>query len=368
MPDSSLPRTGRSTAGLTLPLALAMGLLLAACDAEDDAEAEVPVRPVRAVTVTEQTVGATVTLAGTVESKVQVDLAFRIGGLVAERRVDVGNRIEAGQLLARLDAADEENGLRAAAASLSAAEGQLGEARDNYDRQRQLYDRGFVARAALDRAETALTNTTSQVDAARAQYLIAERRLNDTALYADAPGVVTSVGAEPGEVVPAGRPILQVARDDGVDAVFDVPAAILESSPVDPEVSVALSQTPSVRAEGRVREISPRADPVTGTFRVRVGLIDPPSELRLGSTVTGTARFGDVNTIEVPATSLTRSETGPAVWVVDPDSLTVSLRDIEVDRFLPASVTIASGIAPGDLVVTAGVQALRPGQPVRLPR
>lgn len=368
MPDSSLPQPGRFIAGLTLPLALVMVLQVASCKTEDDAETEVPVRPVRVVTVTEQTVGSAVTLAGTVESKVQVDLAFRIGGLVAERLVDVGDRIDAGQILARLDAADEENGLRAAAASLLAAEGQLGEARDNHDRQRQLYDRGFVARAALDRAETALTNTTSQVDAARAQYLIAQRRLNDTALYADAPGVVTMVGAEPGEVVPAGRPIVQVARDGGIDAVFDVPAAILETSPANPEVSVALSQSPSVRAEGRVREISPRADPVTGTFRVRVGLIDPPAELRLGSTVTGTARFGDVNTIEVPATALTRSDTGPAVWVVDPDSLTVSLRDIEVDRFLPASVSIASGIVPGDLVVTAGVQALRPGQPVRLPQ
>lgn len=356
----------RLSATSALSLAVVAIVLLAACKTEDDSEADLPSRPVRAVTVTEQTLGNTVTLAGTIESQVQVNLGFRIGGRVLDRLVDVGDQVDAGQVLARLDPEDEENGLAAAEASLAAAEGQLSEARDNYDRQRHLYDRGFVARAALDRAETALTNTTSQVDAARAQLMIAKRRLNDTVLQSDAPGRVTMIGAEPGEVVQAGRVIVQLARDGGIDAVFDVPATALEASPTDPAISVALSQRPSVQAEGRVREVSPRADPETGTFRVRVGLIDPPDALRLGSTVTGTAFFGDVDMIEIPAMALTRSETGPAVWVVDPDDLTVSLRDVEVDRFLPASVSIISGIVPGDVVVTAGVQALRPGQSVRL--
>lgn len=358
----------RPAAALPILLAVAGLSVLVVCKTEDESEAEVAARPVRTVTVTERTVGTTVTLAGTIESQVQVDFGFRIGGRLAERLVDVGDHIEAGQVIARLDPSDEENGLRAAEASLIAAESQLTEARANFERQRQLYDRGFLARAGLERAETALSTANAQVDSTRAQYLIAKRRLNDTELQADAPGRVTATGAEPGEVVPAGRMIVQVARDGGLDAVFDVPAAVLDSAPADPEVSVALSQTPSVSAEGRVREVAPRADPVTGTFRVRVGLINPPDALRLGSTVTGTAIFGNVSAIEVPASALTRSETGPAVWIVDPGSLTVSLRDIEVERYLPAAVSVAGGLAPGDVVVTAGVQALRPGQAVRLPQ
>ena len=160
--------------------------------------------------------------------------------------------------------------------------------------------------------------------------------------------------------------IVQVARDGGMDAVFDVPAGMIEQSPSDPEITVALSQTPSVSAQGRIREVAPRADAATGTFRVRVGLIDPPAELRLGSTVTGTTTFDAVTGIEIPATALTRAEGSPAVWVVDQGAMTVSLRPIEVGRFLPASVAVAGGLAPGDVVVTAGVQALRPGQTVRL--
>ena len=351
---------------IRLVLALSLAVFVAACE-EPEEEKVAEARPVRVVVVEERLAGDTVSLAGTVESQVQADLGFRIGGRMMERLVNVGEPVGAGDLLARLDPTDEENGLRAAEASLAAAEGMLSEARATYDRQRQLYDRGFAARAAYERAEAALTTANAQADAARAQFGIATRRLNDTALYADAPGVVTATGAETGEVVTGGRMIVQIARDGGMDAVFDVPAGVLESSPTDPEISVALSQTPTVNAQGRIREVAPRADTVTGTFRVRVGLINPPVEMRLGSTVTGSAIFGETSAIEIPATALTRADGTPAVWVVDQAAMTVSLRPIEVARFLPASVEVAAGLQPGDVVVTAGVQALRPGQLVRLP-
>jgi len=355
-------------AGLTrLAFATCFLAALSACN-EDDAAAEVAeARPVRVVTVETRVEGETVSLAGTVESQVQVDLGFRIGGRMAERLVSVGDAVTAGQLLARLDPTDEENGLRAASAGLAAAEAQLAEARSNYDRQRQLYDRGLLARAGYERAEAIFDTANAQVKSASAQYDISARRLNDTSLYADAPGLVTAIGSEPGEVVQSGRMIVQMARDGGRDAVFDVPAGLIEASPADPEITVALSQSPTVVAQGRIREVSPRADAATGTFRVRVGLIDPPAELRLGSVVTGRALFGETSAIEIPASALTSSDGSPAVWIVDQATMTVSLRTIEVDRFLPVSVVVASGLEPGDMVVTAGVQALRPGQEVRVP-
>lgn len=360
----SIPSQVRPAIRIVLVLGLA-GLVAGCVETDEVAPAEA--RPVRVVTVEERASGDVVSLAGTVESQVQVDLGFRIGGRMLDRLVNVGDTVEAGQALASLEPVDEQNGLRAAEANLAAAEAQLSEARSTYDRQRQLYDRGFLARAGLERAEASLTTATSMADAASAQYGIATRRLNDTALYADAPGVVTAVGAEPGEVVTAGRMVVQIARDGGKDAVFDVPAALIETSPADPEITVALSQTPSVSTKGRIREVSPRADTVTGTFRVRVGLIDPPAELRLGSSVTGQAVFGETGAIEIPATALTSADGQPAVWIVDPAASTVSLRVIEVGRFLPASVVVAGGLVPGDVVVTAGVQALRPGQLVRVP-
>jgi RND family efflux transporter MFP subunit len=339
--------------------------LLTACSREEE-KSEPEIRPVRTVTVEKREAGETVSLAGTVESQVQVDLAFRIGGRLIERNVTVGDKIKAGQLIARLDPTDERNALRAAEASLIAANGQLSEARLNYDRQRHLYERQIAARVAFERAEQVFTTAQAAVKAAEAQVGLAQQRLDDTELYADAPGVITARGAETGEVVQPGRMIVQVARDEGKDAVFNVPANIRAASHPDPEVTVALSLSPDVTAKGRVREIAPRADAATGTFRVRVGLIDPPTEMRLGSTVVGRTTFARHAGIELPASALTSSSGQPAVWIVDPKSMTVVLRPIGVARFNPGSVVVSDGVTPGELVVTAGVQALRPGQKVRL--
>lgn len=331
---------------------------------EETTEAET--RPVRTVTVEKREAGENISLAGTVESQVQVDLAFRIGGRLIERTVNIGDTIKAGQLIARLDPTDERNSLRAAEAALIAANGQLSEARINYDRQRHLYERQIAARVAFERAEQVFTTAQAAVKAAEAQVGLAQQRLDDTELSADAPGIITARGAETGEVVQPGRMIVQVARDDGKDAVFNVPANIRAASHPDPEVTVSLSLSPDVTARGRVREIAPRADAATGTFQVRVGLIDPPAEMRLGSTVVGRTTFARHAGIELPASALTSKDGQPAVWIVDPKAMTVSLRSIGVARFNPSSVVISDGVAPGELVVTAGVQALRPGQKVRL--
>lgn len=206
----------------------------------------------------------------------------------------------------------------------------------------------------------------SAADAAEARVGTAEEQLAFTELYADAPGVVTAVGAEPGEVVAAGAMVVTVARQGGRDAVFDAPERLLRQSPPDPVVTVMLTSDPAVRAEGRVREVTPQADPVTRTFRVRVGLIDPPADLRLGSTVTGEIHLGRAAGVELPASALVESGGGPAVYVFDTETGEVRLRPVQVASFDLASVLIADGLADGETVVTAGVQALRPGQKVRL--
>ena len=167
-------------------------------------------------------------------------------------------------------------------------------------------------------------------------------------------------------MVQAGQPIFTVARQDGRDAVFDVPAQVLRGAPADSIVTIALADDPSVTAKARVRTVDPQADPVTRLFRVRLGLIDHPDAMRLGATVTGRLQLEGGAGISIPASALTSTDRQPAVWVVDPQNLTVALRNVEVQRFDPATAVISSGLEPGDVVVTAGVQALHPGQKVRL--
>jgi len=187
-----------------------------------------------------------------------------------------------------------------------------------------------------------------------------------TRLVSDVSGVVTATGAEPGEVVAAGRMIVQIAREGERDGIFDVPAQMKDAALAYPSITVALTLEPKVTASGRVREVSPRADPVTGTFRVKVRLIDPPAAMRLGSTVTMRMKVAGESGYIIPASAVIRSDRQAAVWIVDPKNATVSARNVDVRTFDERSVVVAAGLNPGDVVVTAGVQALRPGQKVRL--
>ena len=325
-----------------------------------------PVRPVRTTTVERPVDGETISLTGQVRAKDQVNLAFRLDGRMIERPVNVGDVLTAGRIVARLDPQDQQNALRSAQANLTSAEAALTQAGLTFSRQQDLVQGGWTTRAKFDEAQQAFLTAQAQVDSAQAQVHIAQDQLSYTVLSADAAGAVTAVGAEPGEVVHAGQMVVQLAQAGGRDAVFDVPEELIRTGPRDPLVELALSNDPQVRASGRVREVSPQADSATRTFRVKVGIINPPEAMQLGSTVTGRIKLSPPPGLEVPASALTEADGRPAVWVVDPPSQTVSLRNVDVLRYDPASVVVSKGLESGELVVTAGVQTLHPGQKVRL--
>ena len=294
---------------------LALLALLSAC--QRTAEAPAPeIRPVRAMTIDKRATSGTVALTGTVQAQTEINQSFRIDGRLVERTVDVGDNVKPGQLIARLDPQNEESGLQSARAQLAGANAQLVEARSNYNRMGELVVEDAVSRAQYEQAKALLQSAEAQVQSVQGQLNLAQNRLSYTRLFSDVAGVVTARGPQPGEVVSAGRMIIQVAREGARDAVFDVPAQIKDRAPLDPEVTVAVARAgtpaaargpdiavtlgtdPSVTAKGRVREVSPRADPVTGTFAVRVRLIDPPAAMRLGSTVTGRIQLDAVSGID----------------------------------------------------------------------
>jgi RND family efflux transporter MFP subunit len=357
----------RHFGGRYVPLIGAALVLIALAGCRPEQKAAAPdIRPVRYMKVEMFPGGETVSLTGTIQAESEVNLSFRIDGRLVERRVDVGATVKAGQLIAVLNPENEESGVAGARANVAAANAQLVEARNSYERHKELLAQNFISKARFDQVAAAFQSAQAQRNAAQSQLDIASNRLGYTRLVADAPGTVTAVGAEPGEVVQAGRMVVQLARQGGRDAVFGVPPRIKDAVPANPEVTVSLTSDPKVTAQGRVREVSPRADPATGTFAVRVGLIDPPTAMRLGSTVTGRTKLGGEAGFDIPVSALTRDAGQPSVWVVDPATKAVSQRPVEVLRNDPARVIIGKGLKEGDLVVTAGIQALRPGQTVRL--
>jgi RND family efflux transporter MFP subunit len=341
-----------------------LGLPLVGC--KEPPSSVVQDRPVRTVTVERGAEAETVTLTGQVLAKDKESLAFRVDGRMIERPVRMGDVVKIGQVVARLDAQDQQNALRSAEANLAAAEARLTQAKSTFWRQQQLLQNGWTTRAQYDQAQQALQSAAAEVDSNQAQLRAKRDQLSYTVLVADASGAVTSVGAEPGEVIHSGQGIAEVARDGGRDAVFDVPAQLIRTAPRNPVVEIALANDPKVTATGQVREIAPAADAATRTFKVKVSIADPPVDMQLGSTVTGRIHLAPPPGVQVPATALTEANGHPAVWVVDPGSLVVSARNVDVPRYDPASVVVSHGLNLGDVVVTAGVQVLHPGQKVRL--
>lgn len=328
-------------------------------------QAEEP-RPVRTVTIQRAADGETVSLTGQVRAREDASLAFRIDGRMIERPVHVGDTLKGGEIVAVLTPQTERNALLSAQATLRADEAVLTEARLTFARQQALLKGGWTPRAKFDAARQALLAAQAQVDSARAQVGIARDQLGYTVLFADAPGVVTAVGAEPGEVVRAGQMIVRVARQGGRDAVFDVPEQLMRTGPRNPLVRIALTNDPHVQALGHIRQVAPQADPVTRTYEVKVGIIDPPMAMALGDTVTGSIKLPAPPGFQVPPSALIEENGRPAVWVVDPLTRIVFLQNVEVLRYDPSAVLISHGLEPGEVVVTAGVQVLRPGQKVRL--
>jgi RND family efflux transporter MFP subunit len=353
-------RVAAALAGVALMVALA------ACGDQQSSAPPPLVRAVQAIKVERKPSGETVTLTGQVKAQDTVSLAFRIDGKMLERRVSIGDHVAPGEIVAQLDEQNQQHALRSAQADLAAARAGLGQAIGVEARQRELLGKGFTTQVSYESGKQQLESSRAQVDSAEARLRTAQDQLAYTTLQADAAGTVTAKGAEPGEVVRAGQMIVQVARQGGRDALFNVPAQLIRIAPRDPVVDVALSDDPTIHAKGRVREVSPEADPATRTFQVKVGLIDPPAAMRLGATVTGTTVVNPAPVIEIPATALTEANGRPAVWMIDSANDTVELHNIEIGRYGPNSVIVAQGLEDGDTVVTAGVHTLRPGQKVRI--
>ncbi|MBR0867569.1 RND family efflux transporter MFP subunit [Bradyrhizobium diazoefficiens] len=356
--------TSRQAIALTL-MAAASASVLAACDRQVETKESSP-RPVRTTTIEKRESLVPLTFTGRIEAEDEVSVAFRISGRLLANDTRLGDRVEAGQLLAQLEPQNELSTLRQAKAALSAAQGQLTQARNHYERQETLLAQGWTTRANFEAATQARQTAQSQVEAAEAQLSSAHDLVSFTELRADAPGKITATGPSAGEVVQAGQMIARIARQDGRDAIFDVPAQMVRSAPADVQVTVSLTDDPKITARGRIRQIAAQADPVTRTFEVKVGLTDPPAAMRLGATVNGRVETSSGPVIDIPATALTRINRQPAVWIVDPSTNLVSARNVDILRFDQAQVIVSQGLDAGEIIVTAGVQALHPGQKVRV--
>ncbi|GKW43393.1 MULTISPECIES: efflux RND transporter periplasmic adaptor subunit [Pectobacterium] len=345
---------------------LLSAVFLSGCDSADDAPVPPPVRPVKTQLVMPAMNREPVSLTGEIRPHEETVLGFRLDGRVLNRLMDVGASVKRGDVIATLDARDSENQLRSAQADLASAASAERLAKSNFSRMKTLAPGGAIARVQLDEAQANWDAAVSRRESAQATVKGAQERLSYTQLTAAQDGVITTVSVNPGQVVSAGQEVVRLASLDGRDAVFDVPERLVNPSLPSRVIRVSLLSEPSVQAEGRVRDISPQADPVTRTFRMRVTLTSPPAAMVLGASVNGAIQQSDTAVIELPASALTRQGDKPAVYVVNAEAHTVRLQPVTIARYSDTAIFVAEGLKQGDRVVTAGVSKLRPDEKIRL--
>jgi RND family efflux transporter MFP subunit len=346
-----------------------LALLLLACAplaACGEPAAPKPRAPFSVVTQTLQpeSFASDITLTGTVRAQVQSELSFRISGRVIERKADVGQHVEADDVLARLDPAEQEADLKAAQAGLAGAEATMRQADAAFERQKSLLASGYATQAAFDLSERAQRTAAGSLDAAKAQVAAAQDALSYTYLRAGHPGMITARNIEVGQVAQAAQMAFTLAQDGPRDAVFAVYESVFSHKLSTPSIFLSLVGDPAVKTAGRVREVSPVVDAKTGTVQVKVE-IDPKGPLLpLGAAVTGAGKVLLDDVFVLPWTAMSARDGKPAIWTVDLADKTVHLRPVSVARYERERIILDGGLKAGETVVVDGVKFLREGQAV----
>jgi RND family efflux transporter MFP subunit len=340
-------------------------LPLAGCDGPAQPAERLPLN-VLAQKVVYQPYDLSVTLTGAVRARVQTELSFRVSGRVIERKGDVGQHVDADAVLARLDPSEQQADVEAAKAALEAAEATMRQAAAVYDRQKTLLAKGFTTQANYDAADRSRLTAVGSLDAAKAQLGSAKDALTYTQLRAGHAGVITDRFIEVGQVAQAGEPAFGFAQDGPRDVVFAVYESVIAEHRGTTNVQLSLVSDPKIRAMGRVREVSPAVDAKNGTVQVKVEIEAGAPPMPLGAAVTGEAQWRDEDVVILPWTSTATKDGQPAVWVIDPTTMAVSLRPIVVELYEKEKTVVRSGLKAGELVVTAGGKFLREGQVVRI--
>jgi RND family efflux transporter MFP subunit len=347
------------------PLTLLMvAALLAGC-AKPQPEPPL-VRSVKTTTVAAASPQLTQTYSGEVRAQVESRLGFRVAGKISRRMVDAGQAVRAGQPLMELDASDYRLAQDAAQAQLAAARAERDQTSADYKRYAELHAQGFIGAAELERRRTALQAAQARLDQAQAQATGQSNQTRYSVLLADADGIVTGVDAEPGQVVSAGTPVLRLARRGPRDVVFAVPEDRVGRLAVGMPVKVRTWAQPDRAVDAVIRELAAAADPATRTFTAKAALpSDEALKLGMTATVEWTASNIDVASLRLPLSALVQHQGKPAVWIWDAATRQVQPREVRVAATEGNDVLLASGLEPGQVVVTAGTHVLQPGMTVK---
>lgn len=319
---------------------------------------------VRTATVGTAGVPQGYTYSGEVRGRYESQLAFQVNGKIVKRNVQLGSTVNAGDVLLQIDAKDIVQTVNNYSAQMYSAESKLQLAESDLKRYRELLEGGCISQSQYDQYANAYNVAVAGVRQASAQYEQGVNQLDYTLLKADKPGVVSSISAEIGQVVSAGQTIVTVIQDGEREVEISVPENRIGELRQAKGIKVTFWALSSLTLDGRVREVAPMADPTTRTFKVRISVINPPPEMKLGMTATVSMSGSDLQrTVYVPTTAIYQTGDTPAIWIISDD--VVTLRPIKLGKFGNETVEVLEGLQQGDRFVTKGVHNLKEGQKVQ---
>jgi RND family efflux transporter MFP subunit len=338
--------------------------LLAACGDEAASSVAKAERPVQVQRVVFRPEDATREFVGVVQARHETDLGFRVAGKIVTRIVNVGDRVQIGDVVAHLDPQDLDLQVQSADAELTAALSNLAQAASDALRYENLKARGYAAiadyerkQAAKDEAEGRVTRAQRALDLARNQFAYAD-------LKADADGVITATMAEPGQVVAVGQAVARLAHRGEMEAVVALPENWLDEARQS-HAAIRLWSGRGHLFEAKLRELSPQADAVTRTYTARFTIANPNDSVALGMTAAVVlSHAADTQVAKLPLAAILNRGAGPSVFLVDTAGV-LERRPVTISSFNEAAALVTSGIADGDQIVTLGVQMLEAGQKVR---
>ena len=346
-------------------LAFASISVLAGCSGDQPDAA--PPRAVNVVKVSNATQVSQVAYSGEILPRYETVLGFRVPGKIVARLADVGDEVSASTVLARLDPQDQKLNSQAVRSRLAAAQASYKQAAADVKRYTDLYEKKFISRAEYDRRKTQFEVAKAQFEQVQAELSVTENQAQYTQLNAGHAGVITAVEAEVGQVVAAGQTVMRIARKGEREVAISVPENKLVELRRASDIRITLWADPQSVFAGKVREVSPVADPVTRTYAVRLSVIDADETVSLGMTANVYLRDAElVNAVELPATALFQQGESAAVWLVDAQSRQVRAVVVEVARYFDDKVSVTGGLNEGDIVVRAGVHKLFEGEIVRV--
>ncbi len=325
------------------------------------------IRPVRAIQLTPNQQQVTSEYAGNVQPRVEAHIGFRVSGKISARKVDVGTLVKVGQVLMQLDPADLRLAQLQAEGNFKAAQSNVELASNELKRYQDLRKTNAISQSMLDAKITAVATAQGNFQQAQALFKSQSNQAGYANLVATSSGVVTAIHAEVGQVVSPGMTVVQVAQLDEMEVVVGIPENNVDTISRASSVKIYLWANPQEFITGKIRELSPVADPATRTFTAKISMVNPPpktsASVKMG--MTANVQFA-LNTpgafMKVPLTALFQEKGVTSVWIVE--NGVVKLVPVQIGGVSGNDLLLTSGVSAGQTVVTAGVHSLKPGQRV----